>query len=108
MMICIGDGKYKISLTHLFIGEDLLIIITGGEEHIGGMSLLENNSFTSISKENHKDTFVTKMIAPIIYNALQKDVLVVCGIHLDDATKEDIDAVLFNTHACVEEFLKEI
>jgi hypothetical protein len=108
MMICEGSGKYMITLTHFNVGEDLLIIITGGDEHIGGISLLENNSFTSISKKNHKDTYVTKMIAPIIYNALHKDVLVVCGIHLDDATKEDIDTVLANTHKCVEEFLKEI
>jgi len=44
------------------------------------------------SKSNHKDTYVTKMIVPIIYNA----------------TKEEIDTVLINTHKCVEEFLKEI
>ena len=107
-MICAGLGKYMISLTHFNIGEDMLVIITGGDEHIGGISLLENNSFSSISKKNHKDTYVTKMIAPIIYNALHKDVLVICGIHLDDATEEDINIVLTNTHQCVEEFLKEI
>ena len=107
-MICEGSGKHIITLTHLYVGEDLLVLITGGEEHIGGLSLLENNSFTSISKKNHKDTVITKTIAPMIFDAVKKDVLVVCGIHLNDATKEDIDIMAYNTKQCVKEFLKEI
>jgi hypothetical protein len=97
-----------ITLTHLFIGEDLLILITGGDEHIGGLSLLENNSFSSIGKKNHKDTIITKMIAPIIFDAVNKDVIVVWGIHLNDASKEDIEMLTNNTLKCVDEFLKEI
>jgi hypothetical protein len=108
MMVCYGEDKHMITLTHLFIGDDLLVIITGGDEHIGGVSLLENNSFSTISKKDHKDTIISKMVAPTIYDAIKKDVLVVCGIHLDDATKEDIDILIENTQQCVEEFLKEI
>lgn len=107
-MICVGSGKHIIYLTYLFIGDDILVIITGGDEHIGGVSLLENSSFVTIGKKNHKDTIITKMIAPIIFDAVKKDVLVVCGIHLDDATKEDIDILTCNTKKCVEELLKEI
>jgi hypothetical protein len=107
-MVCEGIGKHMVTLTHLFIGDDLLVIITGGDEHIGGVSLLENNSFSTISKKNHKDTVISKMLAPIIYDTLKRDVLVVCGIHIDDATKEDIDILINNAQKCVEEFLKEI
>ncbi|MBL6969787.1 MAG: hypothetical protein ISR68_00140 [Campylobacterales bacterium] len=48
---------------------------------------------------------MTKQVAPFIYNKLDKDTLVICGIHLDNATKEDIDIVLSNTQQCVDKFI---
>ena len=107
-MISAGVGKYIVTLTHFFIGKDLLVIITGGDEHIGGVSLAENNSFSTISKKNHKDNIISNMVAPVIYDTLKKDTLVVCGIHIDDATPQEIDILVSNARECVEEFLKEI
>ena len=103
-----GDGKYMVTLTHLFIGKDLLVIITGGDEHIGGVTLLENSSFSTIGKENHKDKVISDMVAPIIYDTLKKDVLVVCGIHIDNAISKEIEILTNNAQECVKEFLKEI
>lgn len=107
-MISIGVGKYVITLTYFFIGEDLLIIITGGDKHIGGVSLVENNSFSMIRKKNHKDNIVSDMVAPLIYNTLKKDTLVICGIHINNATPQEIDILINNAQKCVEKFLKEI
>ena len=101
-----GEGKYKIYLKSIQIGNDLLVIITGGDEHIGGVSLSEANLLSSIKKTNHKDYVVSKMLAPIIYKKLNKDTLVVCGIHLDNATKTDIDILLKNARICVNNFIK--
>jgi len=69
------------------------------------VSLCETNLLSSIKKTNHKDDTVTKQVAPFIYNKLDKDTLVICGIHLDNATKEDIDIVLSNTQECVDKFI---
>ncbi len=107
-MISAGEGRYLVKLVHFFIGEDLLIIITGGDEHIGGVSLVESNSCSSIYKKNHKDNVISDMVAPIIYNSLKKDTLVVCGIHLDDATLDDIDILINNAQDCAKKFLKEV
>ena len=107
-MVYYGSGKYIITLKHLFLGNDLLVIITGGDAHIGGVSLIENDILSTISKQNHKDTVISKIVASIIFNDLKKDVLVICGIHIDDITKDEIDILINNTKNCVKQFLKQI
>ena len=107
-MISVGVEKYVVTLTYFFIGKDLLVIITGGDEHIGGVSLIENNSFSTIGKKKHKDNIISNMVAPMIYDALKKDTLVVCGIHIDNATPQEIDILINNAQECVKDFLKEI
>ena len=104
-MISYGEERYLVTLAYHNIGEDLLIIITGGDEHIGGISLAENNSFSTIAKTGHKDDIISNMAASLIYERLKKDTAVICGIHLDNATAEEIDIVVNNAQRCVEEFL---
>ncbi len=101
-----GKGKYKISLTHSFIGKDLLVIITGGVSHIGAVSLSEKDKISTVCKKLHKDDIITSKVAPLIYDSLGVDTLVVCGIHLDNATKNDIKILVKNAKKCVNKFLK--
>ncbi|MDQ1326652.1 MAG: gallate decarboxylase subunit [Campylobacterota bacterium] len=106
-MITAGEGRYKIVLTSQAIGNDLLVIITGGEEeHIGSVTLKqEKESFQTISKKGHKDYMVSERMTGIIYDKIRKDVLVICGIHIEDATKEEIDILVNNAQKCVDIFL---
>lgn len=69
------------------------------------MSLCEANLLSSIKKTNHKDDIVTKQVAPLIYEKLGKDTLVICGIHLDHATKEDINILLKNARMCIDNLI---
>jgi hypothetical protein len=101
-----GKGKYKIYLKSIKIGNDFLIIITSRHEHIGGVSLIDANLLSSIKKTNHKDDIVSNIVAPIIYKELNKDTLVVCGIHLNNATKDDINILVENAKICVNNFIK--
>ena len=104
-MIKEGDGKYQITLNHYNIGDDLLITVTGGKEHIGAISLMDNNKYSSLSKISHKDEIISKFVVNSISTLINKDILVVCGIHIDNATKEDISTLILNTNNCVTEFL---
>ena len=108
-MISMGKGRYTVTLESHKIGKDRLVIITGGEEeHIGSATLIEEKGhLQTISKKGHKDHIVSERMANIIYDKIGKDLLVVCGIHIDDASKEEIDILMDNAQACVDIFLKE-
>ncbi len=108
-MISVGEGRYIVSLKCHKLGQDRLVIITGGEEkHIGSATLIEEKGYLqTISKKGHKDHIISERMANIIYDRTGKDLLVVCGIHIDDASKEEIDILVHNAQACVDIFLKE-
>jgi len=40
--------------------------------------------------------------------ALKRDVLVICGIHIDDATNNQIDLVMQNVEKCIQKLIKEL
>ena len=46
-------------------------------------------------------------MANIIYDTIGKDLLVVCGIHIDDASKEEIDILVDNAQVCVDRFIEK-
>ncbi len=104
-MIRYGKEQYKITLQFFDIGNDLLLIITGGKEHIGSASLIDNNHLSTLNKIGHKDDIISRQVAPLISKKIKKDLLVVCGIHLDNATQQDIKILTHNVNICVEEFL---
>ena len=108
-MISAGEGRYTVTLKSHKIGKDRLVIITGGEEeHIGSATLIEEKGhLQTIIKKGHKDHIVAERMANIIYDKIGKDLLVICGIHIDNASKEEIDILVDNTQACVNIFLKE-
>ncbi len=109
IMISVGEGRYTVKLESHKIGNDRLVIITGGEEdHIGSATLIEaKGHLQTMIKKGHKDHIISEKMANIIYDTIGKDLLVVCGIHIDDASKEEIDILMDNAQVCVDIFLKE-
>ncbi len=108
-MITAGEGRYSVNLESYAIGKDRLVIITGGEEeHIGSATLIEaKGHLQTMIKKGHQDHVVSEKMANMIYDKMGEDLLVVCGIHIDDASKEEIDMLVHNAQACVDIFLKE-
>jgi len=108
-MISAGEGRYTIRLESYNVGKDMLIVISGGEEdHIGSATLIETKGhLQTIIKKGHQDHIISEKMANIIYDKIGKDLLVVCGIHIDDASNEEIDMLVDNAQRCVNIFLKE-
>ena len=108
-MISVGEGRYSVGLDSYAIGKDRLIIITGGEEaHIGSATLIEaKGQLQSMIKKGHQDHVISEKMANMIYDTMGEDLLVICGIHIEDASKEEIHILVRNAQACVDNFLKE-
>lgn len=105
-MIEFGEGKHKVWLISFNLGDELLIIIGGGEKpHMGGISICTGTPPISISLPNHKDYLISHNAAWKIHRKYNRNVIVICGIHIDNATKEDIEILLRNSEKCIEKFI---
>lgn len=97
-MITYGKGKYKVWLKHERVGDDLLFILGGGEQsHIGGMVVCEPEKTPQVFRlEHHYDYVVLEPLAQAACQKYKKKVVVVGGIHIENATKEEIQQVVKN------------
>ena len=102
-MITSGEGKYKVFLEQKKIGGDLIYILGGGEKtHIGGVVICEpNKSANVIRLEGHYDDIVLKPIAEEACKKYKTKVVAIGGVHVDDATKEEIDKLVENCRELV-------
>ncbi len=117
----IGRNPYKISATVTLCGTDVAVIIGGGEKpHIGAVGLasprpsLKDASIVSASVSvicvlGHKDDMLAREAASFLSTKFNANVVVSVGLHLDNATKEDIEKLKDNFDAIiidVEEWLQ--
>jgi len=104
-----GEGKYRVWADVIEAGEDLVVFIGGGERpHIGSVSISERGSEAfSFSLPEHKDYIVSSEAARRISQATGRRCLVVVGIHVEEASKLDIQKLLEYSNKCINAFLKK-
>ena len=97
-MITSGEGKYKVWLEEKKIGEDRIYILGGGEKtHIGGVVVCEPDKDPQVIKmDNHYDDVVLKPIAETACKKYNTKVVAVGGVHVDNASKEEIAILVRN------------
>lgn len=97
-MITSGNGKYKVFLEKKILDDDLIYILGGGEKsHVGGIVFCEPGKTPTIVKlPGHYDYQVLEPIAVEACNKYNKRVTVLGGIHIDNATKDEINILVKN------------
>ena len=97
-MITSGDGKYKVFLEKHELDDDLIFVLGGGEKsHIGGMVFCEPGKKPVVVRlENHYDHIVLEPIAEEACKKYNKRVVAVGGVHIDNASKDEIDILVSN------------
>lgn len=102
-MITSGEGKYKVWLEKKTIGENLIYILGGGERsHIGGLVVCEPDKKSQVLRlEGHYDDIVLKPIAEAACKKYKTTVVAVGGVHVDNASKEEIDTLVENCRGLV-------
>jgi hypothetical protein len=103
LMLTEGKGKYKVFLEKKELDDDLIYLLGGGEKsHIGGVVICEPGKKTqAIRLEGHFDDIVLKPIAEAACKKYKKKVVAIGGVHVDNATKEEIDLLVKNCHDLV-------
>ena len=97
-MLTSGEGKYKVWLKQEKIGDNLLFVLGGGEKsHIGGVVICEpDKKAQAIRLEGHFDDIVLKPIAEAACKKYKTKVVAIGGVHVDNATKKEIDILVEN------------
>lgn len=100
-----------IELTATNVGRDLLLLITGGERHIGAASTayLNDEKVEAVTSAvpHHKEHTISESIAIRVAKAMNRTVTVVMGIHYDDLTKDGIMKVVEIVNNKVNQFLAQ-
>ena len=97
-MLSAGEGKYRVWLKELKQGRDIVLLLGGGEKpHIGSVVLCEPNKKPAVlNRKGHFDWMVAKPIAKKIVEKRKRAVVCIAGIHVDNATKKEIEILKEN------------
>lgn len=97
-MITAGKGKLKVWLEEYKLTEERIYILGGGERsHIGGVIVKEPGKEMKVIKfEGHYDHIVLEPIAEEASKKYDVKVVAIGGVHVDNATKEEIDTLVKN------------
>ncbi len=102
-MITSGEGKYKVFLEEKKLDDGIIYILGGGEKsHIGGVVICEPGKNPQVIRlEGHYDDIVLKPIAEAACQKYKKKVVAIGGVHVDNASKEEIDILVENCKGLV-------
>ncbi|HOW54346.1 MAG TPA: hypothetical protein PLR60_06780 [Syntrophorhabdaceae bacterium] len=100
-----GIGSFVIEGNVLPMGKDILVVLSGGEGHIGAIGMAEprpsmrNPGMTSSSSSvftyaGHKEDVVVKEISEFLSKEMNRKVVVVAGLHWRNLNGEEIAAVI--------------
>ena len=106
----VGNKPHNISDQIEKVGEDISVIIRGSGPHLGAIALgtpyiSENSKETAnssvISVYGHKDGILCEKIAIKLAKNLRRRVAVLGGIHIENATPDDIEVIMGNTEVLI-------
>ncbi|MHA1917242.1 MAG: hypothetical protein ACTSUV_02885 [Candidatus Ranarchaeia archaeon] len=114
----IEDLKIKLEFEVSKIGEDILLILKGPNEHIGGVSLSEpyirkenekvSSSVSTISTRGHQDGYLTQICAKEISKKLNKTIVVLGGLHIGNLKKEKLLEIEKATYRLIQKTIPEL
>ncbi|MBS7250913.1 MAG: hypothetical protein KIH08_10065 [Candidatus Freyarchaeota archaeon] len=115
-----GEGKCRVWAHFFFMGKDLVVGICGGEKpHIGALAVAEprpsrnkpgvtSSTSSVITLYGHKDDIVAREAADILAREINRIVTVTAGIHVENATKKEIETLLENSRRLTKKIIEKI
>lgn len=100
-------SRITINLKAIYVGSDLIIIVSGGDkEHLGAISygVVDDKSGT-IKFKNHMDDVISDMFLKEIEKVFNGNYAICAGIHLDNITKEEISQIKKLSKQLIEELI---
>ncbi len=98
-------GRIALRALTTPMGKDLCVVITGGDRpHLGAVALAQprpslrdparvSASTSVLTLLGHKEDLLARSVAERLASALNTNVVVCCGIHVDGITADELKAV---------------
>jgi gallate decarboxylase subunit D len=98
------EGEIMIEARAVWLGQDLLVILTGGKAHIGAVAVFPTTledapnettrGLSVISVPGHREDVVVEGMAENLSRRLKRTVAIVAGMHWDNLGKDGIDTAV--------------
>ncbi|MFX1534669.1 MAG: hypothetical protein ACFFDI_10645 [Promethearchaeota archaeon] len=100
-----GEKPHNLQAELYYLGNDLIVHLSGEGAHIGAVALAEpyksdkrlSACVSVLSAYGHKDEAILREGALLLAKHLKVRVIVVGGVHLDNASYEDINQIIANS-----------
>ncbi len=115
-----NEGAFDLEATARFIGDDLLVVIYGGDKpHIGAVAVAHSHpslkdpnkptvTASLISIPGHKEDEIALSTAKQLASAFRTTVTVTAGMHWDEIDPTGIWKVNRNSKTIIDSLIKEI
>lgn len=106
----VNASPFGLELKTIRSGRDYIWVLTGGVAHIGAVatSYYEDSELKTVvqSLPHHKEGELAAELAEKAATRLRATVTVVAGIHIDNATKEEIGRIIADVRLLAERELQ--
>lgn len=96
-----GEGRAAVHLELVPHGRDLVLLVGGGDSHVGAVAAAATGSAGAVVLGSHREGPLAEEAAARIAAAAGCACAAVAGIHQDDATPQEIAAIVANIEAGV-------
>jgi len=98
------NGRYDLWATVTECGDDISVTIGNSSAHVGAVALgcprprvngqIKKATISSICAMEHRDDIMARLAAETIATEIDRRVAVSCGVHIDNATKNEVMILL--------------
>lgn len=104
-------GKIEIILDARKVGQDYLLTLTGGEEHVGAVAVglfdekNQRASSSVVTTPGHREEYLALQGARQVSRATKKASVFVAGIHQNNISPEEIKNIVLAAGEMIESFI---
>ena len=105
-----SQGRIALTMKIVPVGDDIQVILTGGEAHIGAVAVASCGNPQGSVREmpHHREGELAQKIASRLANALHVTVSVCAGIHFPQISRDEIATVLALADRLTEDALNSL
>ena len=107
-------GRTELILDQKQVGNDHVITLSGGKEHVGAVAVgmfdekSGRSSASVITSPGHREDVIALESARRISEVTKAATVFIVGIHLDNITKDEIDKIILASKQMVNKYIDSL